>query len=54
MGTSRNTGSDKQPYYKLTMTGDTGDLSHGNGETSIRQQKGSRKSNLSVVKYHKE
>ena len=25
MGTSRNTGSDKQTYYKLTLAGDTGD-----------------------------
>ncbi|MBC8545130.1 FAD-binding protein [Bianquea renquensis] len=25
MGTSRNTGSDKQTYYKLTMSGDAGD-----------------------------
>lgn len=25
MGTSRNTGSDKQTYYKLTMAGETGD-----------------------------
>ena len=25
MGTSRNTGSDKQTYYKLTLAGDTPD-----------------------------
>lgn len=33
MGTSRNTGSDKQTYYKLTLAGDTPDSIHEMAET---------------------
>lgn len=32
-GTSRNTGSDKQTYYKLTLSGDTHDSVHEMAQT---------------------
>lgn len=33
MGTSRNTGSDKQTYYKLSLAGDEGDSVYGMAQT---------------------
>lgn len=47
MGTSRNTGSDKQTYYKLTMAGDAGDSVQEMAQTLFAG--GSRHGDLALV-----
>ncbi len=60
MGTSRNTGSDKQTYYKLTLSGGAGDsvmemandlFSGGgvNGDTALAEAAGSVRSFIKLA-----